>query len=49
MLHPIQNYQRYYKNIKDVQVHFMPENLVTKVLFRSINKDFYEKLPNFLF
>lgn len=37
----------YYKNIKDVQVHFMPENLGHRVLFRSINKDFYEKLPNF--
>jgi len=37
----------YYKNIKDVKVHYMPENFGHRVLFRSVNKKFYDELPKF--
>jgi len=37
----------YYLTIKDIKIHYMPENFGHRVLFRSINKNFYNQLPNF--
>ena len=37
----------YYNNNKDINVIFMNTNYGHRVLFKSINREFYNKLPNF--